>query len=293
MERTMKIENLGLYAIPDKWIQLLKEKYPEGRVDLIDVIKNEEIALELLHYLRKYVELRPDEMEAYWSRCKVSGAINVWSSDNVENATTVWNSTHVLDSSFIYNSADVTNSYYVFGSEDINEASNIKESKFVKNSNKIVSSSDISDSSQIARSRVVEWSECIVNSDHVNESKFCYMSSDILNSRFCGFCHDASDCLFSIGLTGAKYQIFNKPVDIATFEEWKEKIDYELMGENLTFIKINNDEVYAETRFEVSNRFDAIFDGLSPDFYGFVSTLPNYSDEGFLNLFFRNRKLEK
>lgn len=289
----MRIENLGLYAIPEKWILLLQEKYPEKKVDIIDIIKNEEIPLELLHYLRKYISLTTNELEAYWNRCKVIGGINVWGSNNVENATTVWNSSHVRDSNFVYNSEGVANSYYIFGSEDILEASNIKESKVVKNSNKIVSSNKVSDSSQVARSQIVEWGECIVNCDHVSDSKFCYMSSDISNSEFCGFCNDINNCLFCIGLTGASYKIFNKEVSVSTFEEWKEKIDYELMRENPVFIKINTDESYAETRFEVSNRFDAIFDGLSPDFYGFVSTLPNYSDEGFLNLFFRNRKLEK
>ena len=285
---------INLYGFREDWLDKLSKLYTLPlKVEVKDLFKNYEVDLPIVHYIRKYVNLTEKEQSIYWERCKVYNSQNVWDSNIVESSKTVIRSKEVQDSVEVYDSSFVSNGYFIYNSERVQDSSYIKESKNISKSEKIVSCNDVKVSSQIARSQKISWSELIVNCNSIENSKFCYLSNDLIDCGFCGFCDNVSNSLFCVGLKNKSYHIFNEPVAPTTFEIWKEKLDYALMSENPVLIKVNKDEKYAETKFEVSNRFDAIFEGLGPDFYGFVSTVPNYSDESFLNLFFRNRKLEK
>ena len=83
--------------------------------------------------------------------------------------------------------------------------------------------------------------------------------------------------------------IFNKEVSIAEFEQYKEELMNRVVFENNDFIKINPRKLDAEERYKFSFRFDSVFDGLSPEFYGWVGTIINYNEDDFMNLFFRER----
>jgi hypothetical protein len=96
--------------------------------------------------------------------------------------------------------------------------------------------------------------------------------------------------MFCVGLEDKEYYIFNKPVSQKEYELIEDKLVALLEVENSTMIKVNSSKYTAEERFKLNRRFDTVFEGLSKEFYGWIGTLPNYSDEVFVDLFFRDRE---
>lgn len=259
--------------------------------NLKEILQHEGVPLELLFFLRKYLKFDDEEISIYNQICRVdSGSRNIWYSKEVENSSNLMRSSYVVNSSNVRDSEDVSDSQFVFNSNSVHDSKNVSDSENVTDSDTVLKSRDVSMSEQIARSKSIDWCENIFWSARLRDCSFIYQSEDLNTSHFCGFVKNSDHCLFCSGLENKSYYIFNEEVTPQEFEEVLSTLLEMLHVEGASMIKVNDDKYIATERFDFSPRYDSVFDGLSKEFYGWIGTLPNYSDDKFLNLFFRDRE---
>ena len=288
----MKVTNelLDRYVARDSFTKYFKDTYPNG-VEFVDLLKDEKIEFVDFHFLRRYLSLSKEELDAYWEACKVVNSINIWESFNVESSRHILLSDCITDSVNVKNSSNVADSRRVYGSHDVSESSEILYSNRVENSTLIFDSNDITDCANVINSNYISWSSMIINSSRVDGSSYCYMGDGLSNCHFCGFGRNLRDSMFTMGGENESFLIFGEKVGSAEFFGWKDKLDFMLQREHEILVPVNNEEDEWNDRYKINRRLDAIFDSLSPDFFGWVSTLPNYSDDKFISLFFRKNKI--
>jgi len=274
---------------PTELGKLIREKYSSG-VKVIDLL-DEELSLSSLHFIRDSFTLDDKELKKYFFLCGIDlESKYVYDSDNVESSAHVLKSSNIIDSDYIFTGTDILNSSQVYNSLNVKNSSNINYSKDIVDSSEIYNCTDIRESNKILDSHKVSWSTNITFSEEISDSRFIYRSINLIESLFCGFCKNSHHLLFCSGIENESYMIFNQKVDLQTFENWKENLYMILSSEKSDFLSINQN-LFFEDRFNISRRFDAIFDGLSPKFYGMVGNFPNYSEDIFLQIFFK--KFEK
>lgn len=259
-------------------------------IDFIEAMRKGLFTIDLLHYIRAYYRLTEEEFDVYCSECNINNSTNFWYSDTIEDSENIYGSRSVKNCKFIRNSNDIISSTDIYNSKNINFSNDVAHSSQVECSNCIIESNIINDSYNIARSDNIKWSNAILNSSHLNNCSYTYMSNSLTDCHFCGFMENSRRCLFCVGLTNKEYYVFNQPVSPIEYTKIKEKLMSLLESETSKMIRINDSKHTAEERFRLKRRFDSVFDGLSQSFYGWVGTVPNYSDEAFLDLFFRDRE---
>lgn len=241
----------------------------------------------MAHFIRTFFSLDKEELKSYFDYCNVTNSTNVWYSTDVDHCSSVAYSKNVIDSSYVYSCKDVKNGKDIYDSLRVEDSENVSNCKDIIYSQNVVNSHDVECSSEIFGSSEIDWSKNILRSDGITDSQYIYHSHNMGNSYFCGFSKNSDHCLFCMGVEGAQYMIFNQPVEVAEFEEWCEKLLFMLNSEQSKFIGINLNEHEAEKRFEVRKGIDNLFEGLSSNFYGQLGNFKNYSEDLFLDLFFK------
>jgi hypothetical protein len=287
----MKIttELLEHYNASLQFIDFIKNKYPSG-LEFSELIRGGIVPVDLLHYIRQYCDLSEIEMNLYESYCNIKDSENIWYSQEVKNSKNLYLCDNVSNSSFVRNSDDVYDSTDVYNSSCIKNSKDVAHSTDIRNSRSIIESQSVNFSNNVARSNQITWSNNILNCSHLDDCSFNYMSNDLIDCHFCGFVNNSRRCLFCTGIEGEEYYIFNKEVSPAEYEEFKEVLLSKIEDETSKMIIIDSSKHLSEERFRLNRRFDSIFNGLTKEFYGWVGTAPNYSDDVFLNLFFRDRE---
>jgi len=267
-------------------------KFEDGidSMEFLEAISTIVFPWSFYHYIREYYRLSDMELAAYYLACSVENCNNFWNCQFIKDSENLYNCLNVTDSKFIRDSNHIYYSSNIYNSINIRYGTNIAHSRHIKNSNRIIESQDITDSIDVGRSNDIAWSSVILNSNHLNECNYVYMSQDLTDCHFCGFMKNSRHCMFCTGLEGKEYYIFNKSVSQNQFEMVKEKLMAMLEEEKSEMIRVNNSKHTAEERLRLNRRFDSIFNGLSSSFYGWVGTVPNYSDNAFVDLFFRDRE---
>ena len=255
-----------------------------------DVLVTEVFPMKVYHYIRKYYRLTEEELKLYFRHCGIFHSENVWDSCSVLNSNNLFNSYNVEDSNFIRDSEDVKISADIYNSTSVNNSADVAHSSGINRSLIVVESQNVEFSRRVARSHNIKWSEVILNSSNLDGCNYVYMSQDLIDCSFCGFMKNSRHCMFCVGLEDKEYYIFNKPVSQKEYEIVKDKLVALLEEEKSTMIRVNDSKHTAEERFELNRRLDSIVNGLSKEFFGWVGTLPNYSDNIFLDLFFRDRE---
>ena len=267
-----------------------KIKEPVEFLDALNSLKVPRFLPDFLHYIRSYYRLSPEEFEAYCSYFEIACSENFWYSEDITDSRNVYNSYGVVGSVYVRNSSQVKNAIDVYNSQFIDKANDVAHSANVYGASRVFESQQVRDSYDIARSNDIQWSRVILNSSFLRDCSYTYMSDNSTDCHFCGFMRNSRHCLFCVGLEDKEYYIFNQPVSQMEYETVKEILTARLEDEKPTMIRISESKHTAEERFRVSRRFDSVFNGLSPEFFGWVGTLPNYSDNAFLDLFFRDRE---
>ena len=287
----MKIttELLEHYNASLQFIDFIKNKYPSG-LEFSELIKGGIVPVDLLHYIRQYCDLSEIEMSLYESYCNIKDSENIWYSQEVKDSKNLYLCENVSNSSFVRNSNDVYDSTDIYNSSFIKNSKDVAHSTDIRNSYSIIESQSVNFSNNVARSNQITWSNHILNCSHLDDCSFSYMSNDLVDCHFCGFVNNSRRCLFCTGITDREYCIFNQEVVPAEYENFKEILLSKIEDESSTMITINQSKHMSEERFRLNRRFDSIFNGLTKEFYGWVGTAPNYSDDVFLNLFFRDRE---
>lgn len=273
------------YNAPDEIVEYFKSKYPDG-IELEKLFDNEE-KLELLHFVVKYLKISEQEKSKYNIKCRITDSENVYNSQLINGSRYIVNSAEVNYSELVHESQSIYYSKSIYDSREVKNSVDVWKSSGVYDSKKIMLSENIFNSEDIIYSRDVSWSQVINNSNSIEGSKAIYKSNNIINSCFCGFCNDLSNSLFCLNLHGKNYQIFNKDVNANEFETAREELLRKLEKEDFNFISVDSLGYYAKDKYKISVRFDYMFRNLSSDFCNWVSSLPNYSEELFLALFFK------
>lgn len=259
-------------------------------MEFSDAILKELIPMKVFHYIRKYYRLTEEELTLYYDLCCIVNSENVWDSSNIANSKNLFNSYNVEDSNFVRDSEDVGISSNIYNSTSVNNSCEVAHSNDINRSAIIIESQNVEYSCNIARSHDIKWSKVVLNSSNLDGCNYVYMSQDLIDCSFCGFMKNSRHCMFCVGLEDKEYYIFNKPVSQKEYELIEDKLVALLEAEESTMIRLNESKHTAEERFELNRRLDSIVNGLSKEFFGWVGTLPNYSDDVFLDLFFRDRE---
>lgn len=277
----------------------IKENYPNG-ISCADLMEADLLTDKDLFFIKQYFDLDNDEIEVYLKRCKIDlTSKHIWRSNNIINCNTVFDSKQIIDSNFVDKSEIVKESEYVYSSVDITNSHEILHSVTVNQSNFISGSVEIESSSYVVDSTQIQWCENVLFSNNLESCGYIYQSNNLVECYFCGFCKNCNHCLFCSGLENASYQIFNKQVSVKEFERiyeilrskidmnTLELIEYGLDDGNVGLIQvINQDEIRANKRYKVHTRYDYVFNNLLPNFFGWVGTLEQYSEDSFISLFF-------
>ena len=284
------VDLLKRYNACKQSIDFMQANYPNG-AEAIEIMQREDIPLHFLHFGRQYLDVNDEAIQLYKQICRIDDKSRyIWYSNDVSNSTGLMNAHHVNNSSFVRDSFQINNSNHIYNSNNISNCDDIAHSTNIKDSNKILESHDIAESNDVARSNFVSWSSAILNSLLLEDCSFIYKSDNLNDCHFCGFIKNSKHCLFCTELEDKEYYIFNHEVSPTVYEKYREELLLQLQAETPCMINVFSTKYTAEERFELSTRFDTVFNGLSDAFYGWIGTLPNYSDEVFINLFFKNRE---
>jgi hypothetical protein len=170
----------------------------------------------------------------------------------------------------------------------VRDCEEIVQSENLNHSQRVVLSSHVVDSSNIIHSDQITACRNISESSEIDDSQFIYYSNQVSNSLFCGFLKNCSYCLFCTNLKNRTYCIFNKEVSKEDYFKLYNSLLARLESETSNPIRIIESSYDASKRFKFSLAPDQVFNGLSADFYGWIGSLPQYDENLFLEIFFKN-----
>ena len=284
----MKIEvkDLEKYGAEKADIKLFEKTFPNG-AEALEIFEINEF-LNLSHFIWTHFSLSEREKEKYLEVFKIEDSKYTFNSSNIKKSNFIFDSTSVEESDYVIGSNNIKDSNNINNSLDVFRSENIYKSAHIKNSEKVIGSENISTSFNIVNSKNITWGNCIINSSNIDEGEYLYKCDKLVGCEFCGFVTNSENCLFCYGVDSTRNQIFNQEVDLQEFDRIKEELLYRLGLENPTFIQIDNSMpiVFPNSRFNYTYRFDGVFNGLSDEFYGWISTIPQYNEDIFINLFF-------
>lgn len=284
----MKIDTtkFAFYDPDESLVQAVVDNGLDG-AECMDLFKSDTKLYELADFLHYYFPMTDEEKAAYYEYVDVKDSRIVHQSHRVQRSEYIVRSKDVTDSTNVYDSINVDNCRYVYSSKLISRSCDIINCHDVDWSDFVFHSDEIDHCNNIYRCTIVEWSNNLFECKNVFNSFFSYYLSNCTGCGFVGFSKNTSNCMFSTGLDGAKWMIFNEPVDPAQYMRYEEVLHDRLETEVTHIFDFVDTQV---TRaYQINHRPDCIFEGLSEDFYGWVSKLPGYTDEKFLELFFTTK----
>ena len=292
----MKITNELMHyfsSITEEEIELFNKFYPEG-AESLEVIHNKDVPLSMCHWVNKYFSLSVEEIKEYERRCGIDESSSLcWNSDNVKNSRVVAESHNIENSDHIYTSQDIEKSSFVYNASNVINSNEIYYGNDIKRSSYVAYSNNIHYSYNIQSSQIVEWSNNIIFSTNIKNSRYVY-KSDNCDKCFCSvLLSNCKHCLFCYGLNGAEYYIFNEPVEREVYEEWQDLLEQWLDKDNQPIMKIDDDILKRQNRYEINNHLGAVFANLPQEFYNWVTTVINYDAWKASVLFLGLYKFEK
>lgn len=273
------------YGAVDNDRKMFCNLYPNG-TELLNLFKNKDIPKSFIFWIEENLPINSKEIEKFLEICNIKNSALVYQSYNVEESNLISYSNDVYSSEKIRNSHFVYNSNNCDASRDIEESSFITESSEISNSIFCINSQNVEKSSDISRSLNITESEHIFQSKFVIKSKVVYNSNMIENCFFSSFMENSKNCLFCSGLDFEEYMLFNKPISKPVYDQIlrslliklkHEKIELYLQGEN------DFSRVIISPKFS----FTSFFQEISPNFWDWVKTLPNFDDFVLYNITFR------
>lgn len=283
----LTMEMLERYDAPLDWFEFLNTNYPSG-AEIYEVIQNPEITTEMLHFAARYFPLTEEEFEFYKKACNIKESKHFVSSEDLFDCIAIGNSKHVSNSEYVRNSENVSRSKNVYGSREVKNSKEVWNCTNITSTQRVIESTYVNRCANIRNSNDVADSQNILESTAIYDSSYIYRGVNLSGCHFGGFLKGCTNCLFCSGLENKKYYVFNKEVAPDVFDSIKADLEFHLFNEGSDFIRIDNARHDPKYRFLSSLRFDAVFEGLSPEFYGWVGTLQNYDEDIFFQVFFND-----
>lgn len=286
------LDLLKKYEACEEGIQFLQDNNLVG-AEALEIINYPNIPLSFLHWGYKFLSVGAEEIAAYKRICKIDAASRyVLSSDSITNSSGIFYSSNVKNSSYVSNSTHVIDSKEIYSAKDIINCDDVWSSFNVKNSRLIGLSKDITFSSNVISSNLIDWSSFCLHSSSLKECGFIYQSSNLNDCFLSGFLTNCNHCICCSNIKDKEYCVFNQKVSPQVFEDLREIFLFKIQDEKPTFIK-KEGQWHNIIQYVYSNRYDGIFSGLSDDLYGWIGTLPNYTLELFIQIFFTSNNLQE
>lgn len=211
-----------------KGIDFMLQHYPDG-ADCMDLIQDDQVPDDFLHWGFTYLRVTPDEIDAYKKRLGINNSEMVFFSKNVDN------SKYVLSSEDVKNSKDIDHCNQILDSLDISKSFYITSSRYIQDSKYISDSSYLKECLNDTNIKnAYKANGCLDSSNlymcsGIEDSMFLINCSNLYNSFFCFLCNNTGNLFFCFGLQPEKedketYYLFNKPVSMQYFKSVKKQL---------------------------------------------------------------------
>lgn len=276
------IELLRKLKACEQGIKYVERFYPNG-AEVITLIRDRHINKEFLHWGREHLTITEEELAAYCEVCDIVNSEGYWQSQNIQDSQYVVRSKQVTKSRSVFDSSDIIESTDIVHSESVNQSSQIFYSFAIEEAQRIYKGENITASSNICNSKLVVRSKNVIDSAMVFDSSEIIKSTNVSESHFCQDCKDIKHCLFCMGLEGAEYHIFNKPVDKNMYELFAQQY-FKYLLEDLSFIREWPSDLVVSTFNAPTRKFDDWYHPISPKFWKWARTLPNFDSMLMYNI---------
>ena len=272
---TEELESRGACGVG---LRIFNRLYPEG-AEVSDIIKNPKMPKHLLHWGYLNLPVNEEEVDIYHSILNIDTSKNVFESDSVYESENVVGSSLIYTSKYIKNSKNIDSCVQVINSDIITNSEDVTKSKNISNSKNILECSNINDCIQAYNSKECNNSKFLYMCNKIRYSQMLFKCDDMTTSYFCANCSNSRALMFCTDLDNAELQLFNAPIKYTEFKKillkYEEKwSDY--VAKVSTPTTILNGVVQSGSPYY---DFSRIYLGISDEFYEWVKTLPNYSDD--------------
>lgn len=224
-------------------------------------------------------------------RFDLKNSTDTYKSTRITNSSHIYESDNIQDSNHIFNSFDVTDSSFIYKSDNICRSIEVWDSYAIHDSRYVFSSDHVRNSKAIAYCANIKDGLNLQETYRADNAKFCFKSSDLIDCSFCTQSYDLTSAMFCTEVSDLDFAIFNQKVSPQEYEAIHEDLEFRLLMENAPSFYTIKRQVLSipEGRYQLDYGPGAVFSGLSKNFFGWVGTLPGYSEELFLKIFFPSK----
>lgn len=275
--------------------QMWFEKYFSDGISLIDLISNERIPIDFLHWGYNNLSTSKEEKQAYWEKLKIycDNPYTINYSRDVLNSSYIMESRRIKNSNYISSSKNIENSNIVLGCSNIFNSKQIFNSSQIKDSERIYISNEIKDSKNILLSNNIQNCKSIINCENCQNSCFIQSNTElnkcenIFNSYFINNGNNLNNCLFCSNINDVNYYCFNQQISESKFLDYKLKIEKYLYDYNNNYI-INWGQQKMPIDFPVINDKEIFYKTLPQEFVEWVYSLPEFDIEIWQQIYNNN-----
>ena len=224
-------------------------------------------------------------------RFGIKNSTDIYRSSRITNCSHISSCDNIQDSNYVFDSFDVTDSSFIYKSDDIHRSIEIWDSFTIQDSRYIFSSDHIENSKAIAHCANIKDGLNLQETYRAVNAKFCFESSDLIDCSFCTQSYDLTNAMFCTEVSNLDFAIFNQKISSQEYEAIHEDLEFRLLMENSPSFYTVKRQILSipDARYQLNYGPGAVFSGLSKNFFGWIGTLPNYSEELFLKIFFPSK----
>jgi hypothetical protein len=248
--------------------------YPNG-VEVLELLENKHVPKEFLFWGEENLPVSKEELEKFNEVCGIKNSTRVFRSYNIEDSDLISNSNNIFASKVIKACKFINNSNVCFSSNDVEKGSFIFSSSEIGNSKYCLNASNIEDSVDISISSNITNCSHICNSHYMGRAIMVYSSTLSENCYFSSFLKNCKNCLFSIDQENKEYLLFNQPISEMVYQQVLRALLIKLKHETIKLYTEKEDD-FLGTFIEPKVDFSTFFNELSPEFWKWVKTLPNF-----------------
>ena len=267
---------LEKYKACENGKRLFQRLYPNG-VEISELLNNKLIPKEVLFWGEENLPVSKEELEKFQEVCGVKNSTRVFHSYNIEDSDLISSSNNIISSNGIQGCKFIQNSNMCFSSHDIEKSSFIVGSSEITNSDYCLNSSNVENSVDISASSNITNCSHIYNSHYMGNAIMVYNSMLSEDCYFSSFLKNCKKCLFSIEQENKEYLMFNQPVSEMVYQQVLRALFIKLKHEVIKLYTEKEDEL-SRTIIEPKIDFSLFLNEISPDFWAWVKTLPNFDN---------------
>ena len=250
--------------------------YPNG-VEILELLANKDVPKEILFWGEENLSVSKEELEKFNEVCGIKNSTRVFRSYNIEDSDLISNSSNISASKVIKFCKFINNSNVCFSSNDVEKGSFIFNSSEIGNSEYCLNASNIEDSVDISASSNITNCSHIYNSHYMGHAIMVYGSTLSESCYFSSSLKNCKKCLFSIDQESKEHLLFDQPISEMVYQQVLRALLIKLKHETIKLYTEKKDD-FLGTLIEPKIDFSTFFNELSPEFWEWVKTLPNFDN---------------